>query len=197
MRRTALLLTEGKALLLLIDRITTIAGDRPDLRAEAAGMLAGRWFANPGYHTGYHLIAAGLTILAGVIDRRDVSRWLRAGYAYESVGAPALEALTASNAQALTGEVLRPNARLLSASALLLAHDESLQSLLDGIRSVAADRPDLRAEVAGTIAGSWFSAPEEHQGHELIAAGLTLVAGDIDPEAVAHWIRIGYQRGAD
>ena len=191
----ALLLAQDATLQPLVGRLTSMAGDRPDLRAEVAGSLAGRWFANPEDRPGYDLIAAGLTILAGAIDRRDVARWLRAGYAYESIGNAAVEALAGEAGS--TGNDPTARVRLLGASALLVAYDESLQPLLNRIRAVVGDRLDLRAEVAGTIAGYWFAAPAGHQGHELIAAGLTLVSGPVDSQAVARWVRVGYQRGTD
>jgi hypothetical protein len=194
---TAMLVAQDERFEPLVSRLTAMAGDRPGLRAEAAGILTGRWFASPEEHNGYDLIAAGLTILAGVVDRRDVARWVRASYAFGSIGPTAAEALSGSSGQSNQGDVPTPNARLLSASALLIAHDESLHPLLDRIRSTAGDRPDMRAEVAGTIAGYWFAAPDRHDGHELIAAGLTLVSGDVDEEAVARWVRVGYQRGTD
>lgn len=192
---TALLLAQDDILQPLVHRLTTMAGDRPDLRAEVAGSLTGRWFADPETHAGYDLIAAGFTILAGEIERRDVARWLRSGYAFESIGNAAVEALAGDAGS--TGNDPAARVKLLAASSLLLATDESLQPLLDRIRTIASDRPDIRAEVAGTIAGYWFSAPDSHQGHELVAAGLTLVAGTVDGAAVARWVRVGYQRGTD
>lgn len=192
---TALLLAQDEILQPLLDRLITMAGDRPDLRAEVAGNLAGRWFAHPEEHPGYDLIAAGLAILAGAVHRRDVARWLRAGYAYEAIGTAAVDALTGDAGS--TGNDPAARTTLLAASALLMAYDESLHPLVNRIRTMAGDRPDLRAEVAGTIAGYWFAAPEGHHGHELIAAGLVLVSGDVDGAAVARWVRVGYQRGTD
>ena len=72
-----------------------------------------------------------------------------------------------------------------------------MQPLLGAVRSVAGDRDDLRAEVGGTIAGFWAAAPEGHLGHELVAAGLTLAAGEVDDETLARWVHIGHQRGND
>lgn len=80
-------------------------------------------------------------------------------------------------------------------TALLLAQDESLQPLVD--RLAAGDRADLRAEVAGTIAGLWFAEPDGQKGHELIAAGLLILAGAIDRREVARWVDIGFQRVRD
>ena len=85
-----------------------------------------------------------------------------------------------AHASALTGE------------ALLAAQDESFQPLLDRLAKAAEGRDDLRAEVAGTLAGDWFARPESHQGHELIAAGLLILAGATDRTEVA---RLAYERG--
>jgi hypothetical protein len=41
--------------------------------------------------------------------------------------------------------------------ALLTAQRPELQPLIDHLRDVAQDRDDIRAECAGTIAGSWFA----------------------------------------
>lgn len=80
-------------------------------------------------------------------------------------------------------------------TALLLAQDETLQPLVDRLTEAAGDRADLRAEVAGTIAGLWFAEPDGQKGHELIAAGLLILAGAIDRREVARWVDIGFQRG--
>ena len=78
-----------------------------------------------------------------------------------------------------------------------MAYDDSLQPLLNHTRAVIGDRLDLRADVAGTIAGFWLAGPARQRGHELIAAGLTLVSGPVNSKAVARWVRVGYQRGTD
>jgi hypothetical protein len=53
--------------------------------AEAAGITAGSWYANPASHGGYELIGAGTLILAaggrGVpLDYSELERWTRVGY---------------------------------------------------------------------------------------------------------------------
>jgi len=48
------------------------------------------------------------------------------------------------------------------------------------LRELAAGRDDSRVECVGTIAGSWFGSPGTKYGHELIAAGLLLVAVPVD-----------------
>ena len=79
--------------------------------------------------------------------------------------------------------------------ALRLAQDERLQPLLEQLAAVAAGRDDLRTEVAGILAGKWWSRPTAHQGHELIAAGLLILVGVTDREEVQRWLRVGYERG--
>jgi hypothetical protein len=64
----------------------------------------------------------------------------------------------------------------LRGEALLAAQRRELQPLIDHLREVAKGRDDIRTEVAGTIAGWWF-ASLDRQGHELIAAGLLMLAG--------------------
>ena len=88
-----------------------------------------------------------------------------------------------TRASALTGE------------ALLVAQDESLQPLLDRLAAAAEGRDDIRAEVAGILAGDWLAQPEGRIGHELIAAGLLILAGVTDRGVVADAARVGYERG--
>jgi hypothetical protein len=80
-------------------------------------------------------------------------------------------------------------------TALLLAQDERLQPLLDELLHAAAGRDDLRTQEAGVIAGSWFAGPGRHVGHELIAAGLLIVAGITDRDQLEEAVRIGFERG--
>jgi hypothetical protein len=88
------------------------------------------------------------------------------------------------------------HASTLTGEALLAAQDESFQPLLDRLAEVAEGRDDLRAQVAGGLAGTWFARPESHQGHELIAAGLLILAGVTDRGLVGKAVRVGYERGA-
>jgi hypothetical protein len=41
----------------------------------------------------------------------------------------------------------------------------------------AAGRDDILAEAAGIEAGAWFAWPSTHVGHELVAAGMLIMAG--------------------
>ena len=38
-------------------------------------------------------------------------------------------------------------------------------------------RNDILAEAAGITAGSWYAWPSTHVGHELVAAGMLIMAG--------------------
>ena len=77
---TALLLAQDPALQPLLNHLADLAGGRDDLRTQEAGVLAGLWFASPGRHLGHQLIAAGLLILAGVTDRGQLEKAVRAGF---------------------------------------------------------------------------------------------------------------------
>jgi hypothetical protein len=48
--------------------------------------------------------------------------------------------------------------------------------------------------VCRIIAGAWFASPATAIGHELIAAGLLILAGSIDRDLLKRWLRIGYER---
>jgi hypothetical protein len=82
----------------------------------------------------------------------------------------------------------------LHGEALLAAQDERWQPLLDRLAAAAKGRDDLRAEVAGQLAETWFTQPDARIGPELIAAGLLILAGITDRGAVAEAVRIGYER---
>ena len=60
----ALLTARRPELQPLIDHLREAAQGRDDLRTEAAGIIAGSWFAS-GVRRGEELIAAGLLMLAG------------------------------------------------------------------------------------------------------------------------------------
>jgi hypothetical protein len=51
--------------------------------------------------------------------------------------------------------------------------DESIEEL----RQIADGRNDIRAEAAGITAGYWYAWPSAHIGHQLIAAGMLIMAG--------------------
>ena len=65
---------------------------------------------------------------------------------------------------------------------------------------IADGRNDILAEAAGISAGSWYAWPSTHVGHELIAAGMLIIAGDgrglpFDYDELERWTRVGFERG--
>ena len=60
---------------------------------------------------------------------------------------------------------------------------------------VVEGNDELRVKTAGEIAGYWMANPASHQGHELIAAGLLLLAGYVDGDQLLEAVRAGYERG--
>ena len=57
----------------------------------------------------------------------------------------------------------------------------------------AQGREDISTGCAGVIAGWWF-ASKARRGHELIAAGLLMLAGHTDLDELDKWIRVGWER---
>jgi hypothetical protein len=60
---------------------------------------------------------------------------------------------------------------------------------------VADGNGRVRVATAGHIAGAWMANPASHQGHELIAAGLLLLAGYVDGDQLIDAVKVGYERG--
>ena len=89
------------------------------------------------------------------------------------------------------------HASALTGEALLAAQSDTFQPLLEHLAAVAEGEDGIRAEVAGNLAGDWFAHPEGRMGHELIAAGLLILAGVTDRGVVADAARVGYERGKD
>jgi hypothetical protein len=81
----------------------------------------------------------------------------------------------------------------LHGEALLAARRPELQPLIDHLREVAQGRDDLRIEVAGVVAGSWF-AGGGRRGEDVIAARLVMLAGPVDLDELDRWIRTGWER---
>jgi hypothetical protein len=81
----------------------------------------------------------------------------------------------------------------LHGEALLISKRPELQPLIDHLREVAQGRDDIRVEVAGVIAGSWF-AGAGRRGEDLIAAGLLMLAGPVDLDELDRWVRVGWER---
>ena len=76
---------EQRDLAASIEELREMAGGRNDILAEAAGITAGSWRANPAGKVGYELIAAGMLILAGggrgvPLDYAELERWTHIGY---------------------------------------------------------------------------------------------------------------------
>jgi hypothetical protein len=51
------------------------------------------------------------------------------------------------------------------------------------------------ARTAGILAGLWFVSPGRRLGHELVAAGLVILAGVTDRDQLEQAGRVGYERG--
>ena len=68
------------------------------------------------------------------------------------------------------------------------------------LREIADGRNDILAEAAGITAGYWYAWPSTHIGHELIAAGMLIMAGGgngkpLDYDELERWTRVGFERG--
>jgi hypothetical protein len=80
------------------------------------------------------------------------------------------------------------------------AERRNLDQSIEGLRQLARGRNDILAEGAGITAGSWYANPAGHVGHELIAAGMLILAGGrngtpLDYDELERWTRVGYERG--
>lgn len=80
------------------------------------------------------------------------------------------------------------------------AERRSLAESIAELREIACGRDDVLAEAAGITAGSWYAWPSTQVGHELVAAGMLIMAAGhdgkpLDYEALEQWTRIGYERG--
>ena len=84
-------------------------------------------------------------------------------------------------------------AAALHGEALLAARRPELQPLIDHLRETAQGRDDIRTEVAGVIAGSWF-AGGGRRGEDLITAGLLMLAGPVDLDELDRSVRSGWER---
>jgi hypothetical protein len=76
---------EKRDLAASIAELREMAGGRNDILAEAAGLTADAWYADPGGKVGHELIAAGMLILAGggrgvPLDYDELERWTRVGF---------------------------------------------------------------------------------------------------------------------
>jgi hypothetical protein len=80
------------------------------------------------------------------------------------------------------------------------AEKRSLAESIAELRQIANGRDDILAEAAGIQAGSWYASPATHVGHELIAAGMLIMAAvhdgkPLDYSELERWTRVGYERG--
>src|SRR5215207_5990947 len=80
------------------------------------------------------------------------------------------------------------------------AEQRDLTASIAELREIADGRTGVLAEAAGITAGSWYASPATHVGHELIAAGMLILAGGgrgvpLDYGALERWTRVGYDRG--
>jgi hypothetical protein len=80
------------------------------------------------------------------------------------------------------------------------AEKRGLAESIAELREMANGRNDILAEAAGIEAGSWYAWPSTHVGHELIAAGMLIMAAGrdgkpLDYDELERWTRVGYERG--
>jgi hypothetical protein len=80
------------------------------------------------------------------------------------------------------------------------AEKRNLAESIEELRQIADGRDDILAEAAGIEAGAWYAWPSTHVGHELVAAGMLIMAGGhdgkpLDFEALERWSRVGCERG--
>ena len=80
------------------------------------------------------------------------------------------------------------------------AEQRNLAESIAELREMANGRNDILAQAAGIEAGSWYASPATHVGHELICAGMLIMAGSrdgkpLDNDALERWTRVGYERG--
>ena len=60
------------------------------------------------------------------------------------------------------------------------AERRSLDESIAELREIADGHDEVLAEAAGITAGSWYVWPATHVGHELVAAGLLIMASGHD-----------------
>ena len=80
------------------------------------------------------------------------------------------------------------------------AEKRDLAESIAELRGIADGRDDILAEAAGITAGYWYAWPSTHIGHELIAAGMLIMAGGgngkpLDYDELERWTRVGFERG--
>jgi hypothetical protein len=80
------------------------------------------------------------------------------------------------------------------------AERRNLDECIEELRDMANGRDDILAEAAGIEAGAWYAWPSTHVGHELICAGMLILASGgngkpLDYTELERWSRVGYERG--
>jgi hypothetical protein len=71
-----------------------------------------------------------------------------------------------------------------------------LDAAIVELRRLAGGRDDVLAEAAGVTAGSWMAWPQIRVGHELVVAGMLILAAErLDYDLLARWVQVGYERG--
>jgi hypothetical protein len=80
------------------------------------------------------------------------------------------------------------------------AERRNLAESIAELREIADGHDEVLAEAAGITAGSWYAWPSTHVGHEVVAAGLLIMAGGhdgkpLDFEELERWTRVGFERG--
>ena len=61
-----------------------------------------------------------------------------------------------------------------------IAEQRSLAESIAELRQIADGHDEVLAEAAGITAGSWYARPSTHVGHELVAAGMLIIAAGHD-----------------
>jgi len=79
------------------------------------------------------------------------------------------------------------------------AEQRDLAASIADLREMADGRDDILAEAAGITAGAWYADPTAHIGHELIAAGMLILAcggrgTPLNYGLLEHWSRVGFER---
>ena len=80
------------------------------------------------------------------------------------------------------------------------AERRDLAKSIAELRKIAAGHDEVLAQAAGITAGAWYASPATHVGHELIAAGMLILAAGgkckpLDYGELERWTRIGFAPG--
>jgi len=71
------------------------------------------------------------------------------------------------------------------------AKQHNLADSIAELRQIAGGRDDILAEAAGITAGSWYAWPSNHVGHELITAGMLIIAAAME----SRWTMTSWNAG--